>query len=121
MPGVVIQQIFRRIRSARIRPKLSTSSPAGGSITLTFASSTVDADGGVRGDVGATSASQSFSFGEVSPRVGLPIYLEITESSTLRMVITFTSDYSGKNYTYTTTGGVSHTGTFPSSNGTVNY
>lgn len=121
MPATVMQRLFRNVRPSRIRPKFSTVAPVGGSITLTFASSATDADGGVSGVVGATDAEQAFSFTEVTPRTGLPIDLEISESGTLRLVVTFPSDYVGQAYTYTDRAGVPHAGTFPSSNGTVNY
>lgn len=115
--------VFRNVGSPRMAPGMSGSAgdPVGTEYTLTFASSTEDSAAGVFGVVGSTNANIAFTFNEVTPRTGLPRDLEISESGTLRMVVTFPADYEGENYTYTTTAGVQHAGTFPSGNGTVNY
>lgn len=94
---------------------------AGATITLVFSSAVTDSDGGVAAVAAATDAEQSFSFNEITPRTGLPDDLEISESSTLKLVVTFPSDYEGAAYTYTDTAGTPHAGTFPFGSGTVNY
>jgi len=113
-----IEQVLRKGGKPHPRPR-----PPGPATTiiLTFDASVTDADGGVSGVVGSTNANQRFSFTEIMPRTGLPADLEISESSTLKMVVTFSLDYAGASYVYTDTAGAAHSGIFPATNGTVNY
>lgn len=116
-----LDTVFRDIRGAW--PRAWAASGGGGSynVTLIFASSTEDSAEGVSGVVGSTDAEQSFSFTAISPRTGLPRRLEISESDTLRLVVTYPADYDGEDYVYTDRSGTTHTGTFPVGGGTVNY
>lgn len=108
--------VMRKIRGGRPR-----SGVVGTTITLTFVSSVLDSEGGVSATAASTSASQQFRFTEVVPRTGLPEDLEISESSTLKLVVTYPSDYEGTAYTYRDTAGLDHGGTFPTGGGSVSY
>ena len=90
-------------------------------ILLNFLSSTTDFDAGVVGVVGSPDPNISFAFDEISPRIGLPFDLEISESTVLKLVITFPSDYSGKEYRYTDSSGTIHDDIFPSTNSVRDY
>lgn len=109
----------RRCRPSRPRaePPVTVSTNA----TLEFSGAVTDSDSGVFGVVATTNANITFSFLAVTPRVGVPRDLEISESGVLKLVVTFTSDYDGQSYVYRDSSGTSHNGTFPSGNGTVNY
>lgn len=89
--------------------------------TLDFVSSTSDAAAGVSGTAGATNGSQQFSFAAITPTVGVPLELEIKESTVLKLIVVYPSDYAGQSYQYITTAGVSQSGTFPAVSGEVNY
>jgi hypothetical protein len=112
--------LHRVLRRAGVRARKSG---AGASfpVTLTFALSTEDSDSGVSGTANATDENLAFSFVPVTPRVGLPIDLEISEGATLVLVVTFPDDYSGEAYTFTETDGTDHAGTFPATHDTVSY
>ncbi len=89
--------------------------------TLEFSSSTTDSAAGIFGIVGSTNPNITFSFTAISPTVELPADLEISESSVLKLVITFPLDYVGTSYIYTDSSGTPHNNTFPVGGGTANY
>lgn len=116
----LLRTVFRRTgRPPRALPAVAAPPPT--DVTLEFSSSTTDSGGGVFGVVNSADPNIAFSFTEITPRVGLPRDLEVSESGTLKLVVTFTSDYDGQPFVYTDSSGNAHAGTFPSGNGTVNY
>ncbi len=105
----------------RLRPPKKTVRSLTVATVFSFASSTEQSGGGIFALAGGTDADQLFSFVPLSVTIELPADLEISESSTLKLVVTFPLDYAGLAFTYTDTSGGAHAGTFPSADGTVNY
>ncbi len=85
---------------------------------LAFNLSVTDSAQGVSATVAATNGTQQFTFDLITPRMGLPLNMDLQISGTLRAVVVFPDDYDGAPFTYVHTDGAVYAGTFAS--GTVN-
>ena len=85
----------------------------------TFEAATTDTDAGVGSTVPATDADLKFEFDAISPRVGSAMTMIIKIAGATVNTVTFTSDYEGAYFKFTSTAAVAYVGNFI--NGTIDF
>lgn len=85
---------------------------------LTFTSAATDTDAGITATIAATNPTAKFEFNAIADPSGTPITMALNVAGTLFMTVDAPSDYLGKPYRLTKSGGGTYLGTFI--NGAVN-